>query len=46
MCRVHRETLELLSNPNAMRDTRKAEAAVAAGEVISADELRSTYLKR
>lgn len=40
------ETLELLSDPKAMRAIRKADAAVEAGEVVTADELRSTYLKR
>lgn len=40
------ETLELLSNPRTMRDIRKAEAAVEAGKVTTADELRSKYLKR
>jgi prevent-host-death family protein len=40
------ETLELLSNPRAMSDIRKAEAAVEAGEVVTADELRSKYLTR
>jgi hypothetical protein len=29
-----------------MRDIRKAEVAVEAGEVMAADELRSKYLKR
>jgi len=40
------ETLDLLSNPRTMRDVRKAEAAVEAGEVVTADELRSKYLDR
>jgi PHD/YefM family antitoxin component YafN of YafNO toxin-antitoxin module len=40
------ETLELLSDPRAMREIRKGEAAVEAGEVVTADELRSRYLKR
>lgn len=40
------ETLELLSEPRAMREIRQAEAAVEAGEVMTADELRSKYLKR
>jgi antitoxin YefM len=40
------ETLELLSDPKAMRAIRKADAAVEAGEVVTADELRSRYLKR
>lgn len=40
------ETLELLSNSKAMREIRKAEAAVEAGKVVTADQLRSRYLKR
>lgn len=40
------ETLELLSDPKAMRDIRKAEAAVEAGDLVTADELRGRYLKR
>jgi prevent-host-death family protein len=39
------ETLDLLSDPKAMREIRKAEAAVAVGDVVTADELRGTYLK-
>jgi prevent-host-death family protein len=39
------ETLELLSDPRALRELREAEAAVEAGEVTTADELRSTCLK-
>ena len=40
------ETLELLSDPNAVREIREADAAVEAGEVVTADELRDKYLKR
>jgi prevent-host-death family protein len=40
------ETRELLSDPEAMREIREADSAVEAGEVVTADELRSTYLKR
>jgi prevent-host-death family protein len=40
------ETLDLLSDPKAMRAIRKAEAAVDAGDVVSADQLRAKYLKR
>ncbi|HUF33200.1 MAG TPA: type II toxin-antitoxin system Phd/YefM family antitoxin [Acidimicrobiales bacterium] len=40
------ETLDLLSDPEAMREIREAEAAVDAGDVVTADELRATYLKR
>lgn len=39
------ETLDLLSDPKAMREIRKAEAAIEAGEVVDADELRRRYLK-
>jgi prevent-host-death family protein len=40
------ETLELLSDPRAMREIRSGEAAVEAGEVVTADDLRSRYPKR
>lgn len=40
------ETLELLSDPKAMLEIRKAEAAVESGKVVTADELRSKYLRR
>ncbi len=40
------ETLELLSDSKAMREMRRAEAAVEAGKVVTADELRRKYLKR
>lgn len=40
------ETLALMSDSKAMREIRKAEEAVRAGEVVSADELRSKYLTR
>jgi antitoxin YefM len=40
------ETLALLSDPDAMREIRQAEAAVDAGEVVTADELRRRYLDR
>jgi len=40
------ESLELLSDPRVLREIRKAEAAIEAGEVVSADELRHKYLKR
>ncbi len=40
------ETLDLLSDPNAMRDIRKGEKAVAAGDVVSAEELRAKYLTK
>lgn len=40
------ETLDLLSDPKAMREIRKAESAVGAGKVLTGDELRAKYLKR
>lgn len=39
------ETLDLLSDPAAMRDIRDAEAAVQAGDVVSAEDLRMRYLQ-
>lgn len=40
------ETLDLLSNPDALREIRAAEDAVAAGDVLGADALREKYLTR
>lgn len=40
------ETLDILSDPKAMRAIRKAEADIDAGRVIRGDELRSKYQKR
>lgn len=40
------ETLEILSDPKAMRAIRRAETDVAAGKVVTGDELRAKYLKR
>ena len=39
-------TLDILSDPKAMREIRKAECDVEAGHVVTGDELRSKYLKR
>ncbi len=39
------ETLDILSNPSAMREIRKSERAVDDGDVVSAEELRAKYLK-
>lgn len=39
------ETLALLSDPTARPEIRRAEAAIEAGEIVTADELRRTYLK-
>ncbi|HUF85645.1 MAG TPA: type II toxin-antitoxin system Phd/YefM family antitoxin [Acidimicrobiia bacterium] len=40
------ETLEILSNPEAMREIREAEAEIDRGKFISTDELRAKYLSR
>jgi prevent-host-death family protein len=40
------ETLEILSDPKAMRAIRKAEADIDAGKAVTADELRAKYVKR
>ena len=40
------ETLDLLSDRAAMGEIRKGEAAVAAGDVVTADELRAKYLNK
>lgn len=40
------DTLDLLSDPDAMEEIKTARADVAAGRVISAEELRAKYLTR
>lgn len=40
------DTVELLSDPAALRAIRKAEKDIDAGKAISADELRAKYLER
>jgi prevent-host-death family protein len=40
------ETLEILSNPDAMREIRRAEAEMDRRKYLSADELRAKYLAR
>ncbi|HEY1739089.1 MAG TPA: type II toxin-antitoxin system Phd/YefM family antitoxin [Acidimicrobiia bacterium] len=40
------ETLEILSNPAAVRAIRKAEAEIDKGKTVSATELRAKYLGR
>jgi prevent-host-death family protein len=40
------ETLEILSNPKAMRDIRKAESEIDKGRFVTAEELRAKYLKK
>jgi antitoxin YefM len=39
------ETLEILSDPKAVREIRKAEAELDRGDVMTADQLRAKYLK-
>ena len=40
------ETLELLSDPTALAEIRLARSEVAAGNIVSADEIRSKYLQQ
>ncbi len=40
------ETLDLLSTPGAVEQIRQAEADIAAGEAIGADELRRAFAVR
>ena len=40
------DTLELLSDPEAMAQLRESRAALAAGDVVTGDDLRAKYLKR
>ncbi len=40
------DTLELLSDPEAMAELRESAQALAAGDVVSGDELRANYLKK
>jgi prevent-host-death family protein len=40
------ETLDILSNPAAMKAIRKAETEIDRGQFLSADELRAKYLDR
>ncbi len=40
------ETVELLSDPAALRAIEEARAEVARGETVSADQLRTKYLGR
>lgn len=39
------ETLDILSDPKAMREIRKAEAAIDAGDVVDSAALHDRYLK-
>lgn len=40
------DTLELLSDPQAMTELRESRAAYEAGDFVTGDELRASYLKR
>jgi prevent-host-death family protein len=40
------ETVEILSNPSAVRAIRRAESEIDKGKALTADELRSKYLNR
>jgi antitoxin YefM len=40
------DTLELLSDPTAMAEIERARREVAAGNTVSADEIRAKYLRQ
>ena len=40
------ETLDILSDPKAMREIRKAEREIDAGDAITVEDLRAKYLKK
>ena len=40
------ETLDILSDPDAVRAIREAEAEIDKGNYVTADELRAKYLKK
>jgi antitoxin YefM len=40
------DSLDLLSDPEAMAELRESAQALAAGDVVSGDELRAKYLKK
>jgi prevent-host-death family protein len=40
------ESLEILSNPKAMREIRTAEGEIDRGKALTADELRAKYLEK
>ncbi len=40
------ETLDILSDPRALREIRDAERELDTGEVVTADELRAKYLEK
>ena len=43
---VLEDTLELLSDPKALKEIDRARKGVARGEVVTAEELRAKYLRR
>lgn len=40
------DTLELLSNPDALAEIERARTDIKSGNVLTADELRAKYLRR
>jgi len=40
------DTLDLLSDPEALAEIERARAELAGGDVVTADELRAKYLRR
>lgn len=40
------DTVEILSDPKALKEIKRAQAEVARGQVMSAEELRAKYLGR
>lgn len=40
------ETLDILSDPAATRDIRRAERAIETGDVVTGEDLRHKYLKK
>ena len=40
------ETLDILSDPKALRDIRKSEVEIDKGKVVTAKDLRAKYLKK
>ena len=40
------ETLDILSDPSALKEIRDAQAAIDSGDFVTGDELRTKYLQR
>lgn len=40
------DTVEILSDPKALKEIKRAQEEVAKGRVVSAEELRAKYLRR